>query len=154
MHPRSATLIAFCDAEGAASRSRRIARHLAKCEKCRNQTQRIQLEKDLLSAGDRRPAMDTKRGLDGVLSAMEAWQGDRATMAASELTNRLRWQIQTYFGFPAARGLERPGIRAEELLGKASDMLEVFLGANAAEAVKDDALCELDWTGTTGERCR
>ena len=154
MHPRSATLIAFCDAEGGASRSRRIARHLAKCEKCRNQTQRIQAEKDMLSAGDRRPAMDTKRGLDGVLSAMAAWQGDRATMAASELTNRLRWQIQTYFGFPAARRMERPGIRAEELLGKASEMLEVFLGANAAEAVKDDALRELDWTGTAGERCR
>ena len=154
MHPRSATLIAFCDAEGGASRSRRIARHLAKCEKCRNQTQRIQAEKNMLSAGDGRPAMDTRKGLDGVLSAMAAWQGDRATMAASELTNRLRWQIQTYFGFPAARGMERPGIRAEELLGKASEMLEVFLGASAAEAVKDDALRELDWTGTAGERCR
>jgi hypothetical protein len=50
--------------------------------------------------------------------------------------------------------MERPGIRAEELLGKASEMLEVFLGASAAEAVRDDAIRELDWTGTAGERCR
>ena len=42
--------------------------------------------------------------------------------------------------------VERPGIRAEELLGKASEMLEVFLGANAAEAVIDDALRGVDWT--------
>ena len=117
MHPRMAALIAFCDAEGGANRSRRIERHLAKCEKCRKQTERIHAEKDMLSAGDVRPAMDTRRGLDAVLSAMAAWRGDRATMAASELTNRLRWQIQIYFGFPAARGMERPGIRAEELLG-------------------------------------
>jgi anti-sigma factor RsiW len=154
MHPRSATLIAFCDAEGGASRSRRIAKHLAKCDKCRKQTQRIRAEKNMLSAGDGRQAMDTGQGLDRVLSAMAAWQGDRATMAASELTNRLRWQIQTYVGFPAARGMERPGIRAEELLAKASEMLEVFLGPSAAEAVKDDALRELDWTTTAGERCR
>ena len=154
MHPRNATLIAFCDAEAGVSRSRRIARHLAKCEQCRNQTQRIQAEKDMLLAGAGRPAMDTRNGLDGVLSAMAAWKSDRSTMAASELTNRLRWQIQTYFGFPTARGMERPGIRAEELLGKASEMLEVFLGASAAEAVRDDAIRELDWTGTAGERCR
>jgi len=153
MHPRNSTLIAFCDAEGGASRSRRIERHLAKCEKCRKQTERIRAEKDMLSGGSGRPAIDT-RGLDGVLSAMAAWHGDRATMAASELTNRLRWQIQTYFGFPAARGMESPGIRAEEMLGRASEMLEAFLGTNAAEAVKDDALRELDWTRTAGERCR
>jgi len=154
MHPRRATLIAFCDSEVGASGSLRIASHLAKCDKCRNQTQRIQAEKQMLSAGDGRPAIDTRNGLDGVLSAVAAWQGDRATMAASELTNRLRWQIQTYFGFPTARRMERPGIRAEELLGKASEMLEVFLGASAAEAVRDDAIRELDWTGTAGEGCR
>ena len=154
MHPRNATLIAFCDSEVGASRSLRIASHLAKCEKCRNQTQRIQAEKDILSAGNGRPAMDTRNGLEGVLSAMAAWQGDRAAMASSELMNRLRCQIQTYFGFPTARGMERPGIRAEELLGKTSEMLEVFLGASAAEAVRDDAIRELDWTGTAGERCR
>jgi hypothetical protein len=146
-------LIAFCDAEGSASRSRRIARHLSKCEKCRNQTQRIRTEKAMLTAGDVKPAVDAKRGLDELLSAVAAWKGDRTSVAASELTNRLRWQIQTYFGSPAVRAVERPGIRAEELLGKASEMLEVFLGASATEAVKDEVLRGLDWTGTVGERC-
>ena len=55
MHPRSATLIAFCDGEAGASRSRRTANHLSKCERCRHELQRIQIEKDMLSAGDRRP---------------------------------------------------------------------------------------------------
>jgi anti-sigma factor RsiW len=72
MHPRSAALIAFCDAEGSANRSRRIARHLSKCEKCRNQTQRIRTEKAMLTAGDVKPALDAKGGLDEVLSAVAA----------------------------------------------------------------------------------
>ena len=153
MHPRNATLIAFCDAEGGANRSRRIARHLSKCEKCRNQTQRIQAEKTMLTAGAVRPAMDTGERLEWSAVGGGAWKGDRTSMAASELRNRLRWQIQTYFGSPAVRAVERPGIRAEELLGKASEMLEVFLGASATEAVKDEVLRGLDWTGTAGERC-
>jgi hypothetical protein len=33
-------------------------------------------------------------------------------------------------------------------------MLEVFLGANAAEVVIDDVVRELDWMGTGGERCQ
>ena len=108
----------------------------------------------MLSAGEGRPAMDTGSGLNGVLSAMAAWQGDRTSMAASQLRDRLRRQIQTYFGSPTVRVVERPGIRAEELLGKANEMLEVFLGANAAEVVIDDAVRELDWMGTGGERCQ
>ena len=49
MHLRSATLIAFCDGEAGANRSRRIASHLSKCERCRHELQRIQVEKDRLS---------------------------------------------------------------------------------------------------------
>jgi hypothetical protein len=147
-------LIAYCDAEGDASRSRRIANHLSKCEKCRKQAQTIQAEKRMLSAAADRPPMDTGSGLSGVLSAMAAWKSDRTSIAASQLRDRLRRQIHTYFGSPTVRVVERPGIRAEELLGKANEMLEVFLGANAAEVVIDDVVRELDWMGRGGEKCQ
>jgi hypothetical protein len=145
-------LIAFCDGEGDARRGRQIARHLSKCGKCREQTQRIQTEKKMLAVGDGRTAMDGGSGLNGVLSAIAAWQGGRTSMAASEMRERLRQQIQTYFGSPTVRAVDRPGMRAEELLGKANEMLEVFLGTNVAEVVIDDVVRELDWTGMAGER--
>jgi hypothetical protein len=116
--------------------------------------QRIQAEKEILSAGDDRPPTDTHIGLGGVLSAMAAWQGNPSNVAASELRSRLRWQIQTYLGSPAVFVVERPGIRAEELLGKAGEILEVFLGPDAADAVRDDVLRGLDWTGTAAETYR
>jgi hypothetical protein len=106
----------------------------------------------MLSAGAGRAEVDTGEGLNGVLSAIGAWQRERTSVAASQLRDRLRGQIQMYFGSPAVGVVEPPGIRTEELLGKASEILEVFLGASAAEAVKDDALSGLDWTATVGER--
>ncbi|MCX6632805.1 MAG: hypothetical protein NTW28_34835 [Candidatus Solibacter sp.] len=96
--------------------------------------------------------MDSKQGLAGVLSAIAAWQGSQTSVAASELKARLRWQIETYFGSPAVRVVECPGMRAEELLGKASQILEVFLGPAAAEAVSDDVFRGMDWVA--GETCR
>jgi hypothetical protein len=145
-------LIAFCDGEGDARRGRQIARHLSKCGKCSEQAQRIQAEKKMLSASDGGTAADGGRGLNGVLSAIAAWKDGRTSMAASEMRDRLRQQIQTYFGSPTVRVVDRPGMRAEELLGKANEMLEVFLGTNAAEVVIDDVVRELDWKGMAGER--
>ncbi len=154
MHTRSAALIAFCDAETGAYRSRRIARHLSKCETCRDQLRRIESEKDeLSSAGARAPAIGGPQGLAGVLSAIAAWQDGQSCAAASELKSRLQWQIETYFGSPAVRVVERPGIRAEELLGRTSEILDVFLGPNAAEAVRDDVLSGLAFAGPAGETC-
>jgi anti-sigma factor RsiW len=49
MHLRSTTLIAFCDGEAGANRSRRTASHVSKCERCSNELQRIQIEKEKLS---------------------------------------------------------------------------------------------------------
>ncbi len=138
MHSRRSALLAFCDAEAGADRSRRIANHLARCEKCRDRLRFIQSEKDELSAGGAKPAKASKQGLAGVLTAMANWQGRGTSAAASELTRRLRWQIETYFGSPAVLVVERHGFRAEELLGKTSAMLDVFLGPDAAEAVRDD----------------
>lgn len=140
MHARRSALLAFCDGEAGTDRSRRIASHLARCEKCRDRLRLIQSEKDELSAGDAKPAMGSKRALAGVLTAMATWQGTKTTVAKSELTRRLRWQIETYFGSPAVSVVEGHGIRVEELLGKTSEMLDVFLGPSAAEAVKDDVL--------------
>lgn len=154
MHPRISTLIAFCDAEASAGRSRRIARHLASCEKCRKQLERIRSEKAELSARAAAPAPENREGLAAVMSAIEAWQEGRNGVAASELRARLRWQLEMYFGSPAALAAERPGIQAEELFGKASEMLDVFLGHEAAEAVRDDVFRGVDWIAPAGEACR
>jgi len=154
MHTRSADLVAFCDAETGAYQSRRIARHLAKCERCRDQLRLIGREKEELSAGAIAPAIDHLQGLASVRSAIATWQGGQDCAAAVELTSRLQWQIETFFGSQAVLVLERPGIRAEELLGKTSEMLDAFLGPNAAEAVRDDVLRGLGCSGTGGETCR
>jgi hypothetical protein len=98
--------------------------------------------------------VDTLPDLAGVLSAIAAWRENRAGEAASELRSRLQWQIETYLGFPAVAVLERPGVRAEELLGRTGEILEVFLGPNAAQAVTDDVFRGLDWAVPAGERCR
>ena len=150
MHIRSAALVAFCDAETGAYRSRRIARHLAKCERCRDRLQRIEREKEELSAGAMAPAIDNSQGLGGVRSAIATWQ-DGQSWATSVLKNRLRWQLETYFGSPALLVVDRPGIRAEELLGRTSEMLDVFLGPNAAEAVRDACLSGLSFAEPAGE---
>ena len=152
MHTRSAALVAFCDAETGDYRSRRIARHLAKCERCRDQLRRIEREKEELSAGALPPAIDSLPGLAGVRSAIATWQ-DGQSWATSVLQNRLRWQVETYFGSPALLVVECPGIRAEELLGRTSEMLDVFLGPNAAEAVRDDCLSGLSFAGPAEETC-
>lgn len=151
MHPSSATLIAFRDAEAGASRGRRIAKHLSQCEKCRNEMGRIQSERDELSALAAAPAAENREGLAAVLSAITAWREGRNGAAGSELKARLRWQLETYFGSPATLAVDRPGIPAEEMLGKASEMLEVFLGPDAAEAVRDDIFRGVDLVTPAGE---
>ncbi len=154
MHTRSTALMAFCDAETGAFRSRRIAGHLLKCEKCRDHLRRLEREKEELSVVAAAPAIDGgRRGLARVQSAIAAWQGGQSCAAAPELKRRLQWQIETYFGSPALLALERPGIRAEELLGRTSEMLDVFLGPNAAEAVRDDVLSGLSFAGPAEETC-
>lgn len=145
MHPRSATLIAFCDGEAAADHRRRIAKHLSRCENCRDKVRRIRAERDGLSALAATPVLDAKPDWNEVLSAVAAWQANPSSPAAAELKRRLRSQIETYLGCPAVLVVDTPGIRTEEMFGKASEMLEVFLGPQAAQAVSDDVLRRLDW---------
>jgi anti-sigma factor RsiW len=152
MHPNLASLLAFCDGEAGADRSLRIARHLSQCEGCSNQLRRIRSEKDELSAGAAMPVMESRQGLAGVLSAIENWRRNPGGVGASELRSRLRWQIEAYFGSPAVLAVERPGIPAEEMLGKTSELLDVFLGPAAAEAVREDVLSGLD--SARREDCR
>jgi len=152
MHPSNARLLAYCDAEAGAEQSRRIAGHLSRCEKCRGRVREIRGEKDELSASAASEAPATPPGLAAVLSAMEAWRKGRAGGLASELKRRVRSEIETYFGSPAILVIERPGARAEELLGRASGMFEVFLGPDAADAVREDVLRGLDWAGPDGEK--
>jgi len=154
MHPRNATLVAFCDAEAGQGRSRRISTHLEKCEECRRRLRRIRSEKDQLSAGATEAAMDSRQGLTAVLSAIGAWRNSRNSAGASQLTRRLRREIETYFGSPAVVALERPGMRSEELLGQASAMFDVFLGEEAAEAVRDQLLSGLAEARPLEETCR
>jgi hypothetical protein len=147
MHLRSAALVAICDAEAGANRSRRAANHLSKCERCRTELRRIQIEKDELSVDAATLKFDRKQGLAGVLSAIAAWQAGKTSAAASELRNRLRRQMETFFGSPAAAMVERPGIRTEELLGNVREVLDVFLGPSAADAVIDEVLRGVDCVG-------
>ena len=119
MHLRSTTLIAFCDGEAGANRSRRTANHLSKCERCRHEMQRIQIEKDNLSVQAAAVKLDGKQGLAGVLSAIAAWQTGKTSAAASAVKNRLLGQMEMYFGAPGRsdggaprhphRGLARKG---------------------------------------------
>jgi hypothetical protein len=114
---------------------------------------RIQSEKDELSAASATPAVNRNNDLAEVLSAIDAWQTGKTSAATSELRSRLRYQIETFFGPPAAVMVERPGMRAEELLGKASEIFEAFLGPDAAEAVTDDILRGLDRVAVARETC-
>jgi len=154
MHPNNAALIAFRDAEAGATRGRRIAKHLSQCEKCRNELGRIESEREEFAALAGAPAGASRGGLAAVLSAITAWQEGRNGAAAAELKARLRWQMEMYFGSPAALAVDRPGIPAEEAFGKASEMLEVFLGPDAAEAVRDDVFRGVDWVTPAEEASR
>jgi anti-sigma factor ChrR (cupin superfamily) len=154
MHPRSAALIAFCDGEAGRDQNRRIASHAAKCAPCRDQLRRIRSEKDELAASAARPAMDTEQGLAEVLSAMACWRESGTGAGQSELRIRLRRQIEMYFGSPAVLAVERAGMLAEELLGKASELFDVFLGPAAAEAVRDEVLGGLDGARLPRGTCR
>ena len=149
MHPKSAEFIAFCDGEAGAGRG--MQKHLAKCEKCRDEVRRIRSEKETLAAGFVAPGAGNAAGLSGVLSAMAAWRRNRSAEAASELRSRLRWQIETYCGAPALRMLDQPELRTEELLGKTGEMLDIFLGPRAGEAVRDEVFRGLDWAALAGE---
>lgn len=145
MHPSNPALIAFCDSELDPARYRRIASHLSKCEECRAGLQRIRQEKDRLSVREAAIA-DLQLGLAHLRSSMAAWQAGR-TGAASELQERLGLQLETYLGAGASSAVKHPGLPAEEVLASATRMLNIFLGPAAAEALRDDALRELNCAG-------
>lgn len=147
--------MAFSDAEADAGRSGRIADHLQKCTRCRNELQRIQDEKDNFSSFEgTAPAMDIKRGLAAVLSAIASWKDGRIGGLAPRVRSRVRDQMEVYFGSEAASLMDRPGIRADELLAKALELADAFLGRNAADALRDDVLRGLDCAGLNTETCR
>jgi anti-sigma factor RsiW len=149
MHPRTSTLIAFCDAEFDAARSRRIASHLQSCARCRGELQRIEAEKDCFSVPQGRigPHPDLKQGLAALLAAVSRWQ----EAPRPELKSHLRAQIELYFGPGAAAFVECPDIRADELLAKALELLAAFLGSDAAEAVVHDVLRAIGCAALTAE---
>ena len=154
MHPDNATLVAFSDGEIGADGNRRVSAHLANCHACRDRVSRIRDERAELGTGAAAPPPMDPQGLAKVLSAIAAWQGDQCTAAASELKSRLRWHIETWFGAPAVLTMDRPGIRALEMLGQANEMIEVFLGPDAAQATNDVVLHRLDWARPDGEPWR
>jgi anti-sigma factor RsiW len=149
MHPRTATLVAFSDAETNPARSQRIARHLQDCPKCQAALERIAEEKRDFSAlaSGTQPAVDATRGLAAVLAAIASWQ----EAPAPELIGRARAQIEVYFGSGAASFMEAPGLHADELLAKAMALMAAFLGQDAAEAVAGDILRGLDCAALTAE---
>ena len=159
MHPRNAVLMAYSDAEADAGRRRRIADHLRKCEGCRNKLQCIRREKDSISsfadtAEGAAPVMDIEPGLAAVLSAIAAWKDGRIGGMAPRVRSRVRDQMEMYFGCGTASLIDRPGTRADELLAKAQELADAFLGRNAADALRDDALHGLDCVGLKTEAAR
>ena len=141
MHPSTAGLVAFCDAQAGSARRRRIDNHLSKCQQCRGELRRIQVEKDELSiSGNSGATGDLKAGLAELLSSMVAWRDGQTVGLASGVKNRVRSQLELYMGSPAVSLMERPGMRAEELLANACEILDALLGPAAAEAVRDDML--------------
>jgi anti-sigma factor RsiW len=149
MHPRTAALVSFSDAELNPARSRRIARHLQHCPNCQAALERISQEKRGLAAlvGPDRPAIDAQRGLTAVLAAMARWR----EAPEPELRSRARAQIEIYFGSGAASFMESPDIRADELLAKTLDLISTFLGREAAEAVTGEILRGLNCAALTAE---
>jgi anti-sigma factor RsiW len=149
MHPRTSTLVAYCDAEFDPARSGRIAAHVQGCARCRAELQRIEAERDCLSAWQSgiRPPVDAKRGLAAVLAAVARWQ----ETAPPELNGLLRSRLEFYFGPGATAIAERPDIPAGELLAKTIELLAAFLGRDAAEAVVHDVLQGLGCAALTAE---
>jgi anti-sigma factor RsiW len=144
MHPSPAALITYFDGEAGDSHRRRIARHLTKCQTCSGEIRRIQRERTSMSACMATPVSDNRQSLAVLLSAIAQWRS--TSSGAAELGRRLRSQIEWYFGSSALPVVERSGMPAEELLRRTSEMLHVFLGQAAAQAVEDDVLSGLEYT--------
>ncbi len=151
MHPRTATLVAFSDAELGPARAERISRHLQSCPKCQAALDRVAREKQQLSElPGARPEVDLKPGLTALLAAIARWQ----EAPAADLRRRARTQIELYFGCGAASFMDRPDIRADELLAKTLALFDAFLGREAAEAIAEDILRGLDCAALTAEVSR
>jgi hypothetical protein len=148
MHPDIASLVAWCDGE-VRDRSQ-IEQHLSQCPRCRTCVDQIRSQKEsLTSSVDSFPVEDGE--LARLMTAIAAWEGGRNIGAASQLRRRLREQIELFCGSATLEALDRPGIKAENLLGTSAEILEAFLGSDAAQAIQDDVLRELDWRLPQGE---
>jgi len=149
MHPRTASLVAFSDAELDAGRSQRIARHLQECPRCQDALERISQEKkDFLAlAKGRQPVAGAGPGLAAVMAAIAGWQG----APGPELRSRARAQIEMYFGGGAASFMERADIRADEMLAETLALMAAFLGQDAAESVAGEILRGIGCAGLTAE---
>jgi len=144
MHPDSARLMEFCDAESAPRRERRIAAHLAKCAKCARAVEAIRQERGALSAAA--AATETGPDADGLSLLVTAWRDGHNSRAACQLRERLREQIETYCGSNALGHLDHPEMPVEEMLGRTGEILRAFLGPEAAAAAQDDLFSELAFT--------
>jgi hypothetical protein len=154
MHPETTTLIAFSDSETGSLRGGLIARHIHNCEKCRLELEHIRREKEDLAALGSQPAADVKRGLAEVLSAAAGWREVQAKAAPPELKRRARSKLDAFFGSGTAALVARPDLRTNELLESVLNMVSVFLGQDAAEAVMDDLVGELKCAALTAEAHR
>ena len=143
MHPNAAALIGFCDGEARGLHGRWVARHVNRCSRCGEEVRRIQSEKRLLAAaGLSEPAP----GLDRMLASAAEWSDGDNRAAQLELRNGVRSQIELYFGAPAVSVMEKPGMPAQELFTRTHELVDAFLGPEAAGAVRDEVLLGMDCT--------
>ena len=147
MHPSRAGLIAFCDG---AARRRRIANHLAACQRCEGDLRRIRREKDELSISEIAISEIAGSGIAGC--EMTGATGDLEAGLA-ELLSSMAAVARGPDG-PAVSLLERPGMRADAWLAKAGEILDALLGPAAGEAVRDEVLGGLDCARRAAETHR
>ncbi len=140
LHPRLSNLIAFRDGELSGRQARRVENHLAQCRRCRNECGRIAAETQAFAmAGSCLPQLDLARGVSDVLSRIAARQ-EMANDARAEaaVRERLREQLQIFFGAGAAKLADPAGSPDSDVLRKADRLFTAFLGRPAAEMVLDE----------------
>jgi hypothetical protein len=145
MHRGDTNLTGFCDGEDGALAHRRTAAHLSACEPCRQRAAQIQSEKTQIAERRGSPPLSAADALPGLLAAITAWRDGKNTGASAELQRRVQEQIETYFGAPASEVLKRPNMRPEELRAATAQVLEMFLGEDAAAALDDEVFRKLGW---------
>ncbi len=140
MHLRLAKLIAYHDLELSARRARRVSAHLSRCARCRHEYERVKDEVRVLSGvvpevREASPALGLARLITAV-AEMEA----ACAATADDMRQRVREQLQIYFGEGTVAAAEAGAEDGPALLRRAEGLFTTFLGADCAARLMDEIL--------------